>query len=303
MYDDIAGKELGHAGGVIVHHKFFQLDGKGQILQQHARRLRQDHGRCPPPFRDQQIASERGIVNRQPVLGRHIGNQPAAAEHRLTAEPHLCPHNQVAIQQATDANQHDRTVCRQVPQFIGHAHLGCHHPTFPGRGRTRLQLDAPTRSHQSLADATCLGLRISGQSGFSLVSECLQALLTDVFLEGAQIIQDFGRVAHDAQTGADHQKGQNQQEPPCAVHRIQVQLAEDLRPERTELVDVVVDGLLLLQHGPNDRCDADDGQQRNGKPHGGQQFDPVICPAGALTFNRFVSGHGHSNRPPEGGEA
>ena len=43
MNDDIAGEELGHAGGVIVHHKFFQLDGKGQILQEHARRLRQDH--------------------------------------------------------------------------------------------------------------------------------------------------------------------------------------------------------------------------------------------------------------------
>ncbi|MNT62679.1 hypothetical protein D3C72_2004230 [compost metagenome] len=34
--DDLAGKQLGHAGGVVLHDELLELDGKRQVLQQHA---------------------------------------------------------------------------------------------------------------------------------------------------------------------------------------------------------------------------------------------------------------------------
>ena len=40
--DDVAGKKLGHAGRVILDDEFLQLDGKRQLLQQHATGLVQD---------------------------------------------------------------------------------------------------------------------------------------------------------------------------------------------------------------------------------------------------------------------
>ena len=42
MNDDIAGKQLGHASGVVLHNEFFELYRKWQLLQQDAIRLRQD---------------------------------------------------------------------------------------------------------------------------------------------------------------------------------------------------------------------------------------------------------------------
>ena len=66
-----------------------------------------------------------------------------------------------------------------------------------------------------------------------------QAVLADALLVGAQVRDDLGRVARDAQRSADHQERQDQQEPPGAVHRVQADRHEQFRPEGAELVDVV----------------------------------------------------------------
>jgi hypothetical protein len=101
-----------------------------------------------------------------------------------------------------------------------------------------------------------------------------QALLADIFFVDLAYRQNFGRVARDAQRRADHQKGQDQQKPPGAVHRIELHGTKQLCPERPELVHVIDGRLMLLEHGANDRGDADHRQQRNGKAHGRQQLDP-----------------------------
>jgi hypothetical protein len=77
----------------------------------------------------------------------------------------------------------------------------------------------------------------------------LQALLADVFLVGLQVGKDLGRVARNAQRRAGHQKGQDQQEPPGAVHRVEL-TAKQLGPERPELVDVVDGGSCCLSTVP-----------------------------------------------------
>jgi hypothetical protein len=71
------------------------------------------------------------------------------------------------------------------------------------------------------------------------VLERLQRLLAHAFLERAQVGEDLGRLAGDAQRGAGDQERQDQQEPPGAVDGIELERQEQLRPERAELVDVV----------------------------------------------------------------
>jgi len=53
-------------------------------------------------------------------------------------------------------------------------------------------------------------LRVFSDKTIGLVVKSLEALLADVFFVGFKIGQDFGRVTGNAQTGADHQKSQNQ---------------------------------------------------------------------------------------------
>ncbi|MPM42507.1 hypothetical protein SDC9_89172 [bioreactor metagenome] len=99
-----------------------------------------------------------------------------------------------------------------------------------------------------------------------------KAFLADVFLVVADVCQILGRMPRNAQRGADHQKRQDQQKPPGAVDRIQLERQKQLGPERPELVHVVRRRLVLLEHGADHRGDADHRQQRNGKPHRRQQL-------------------------------
>jgi hypothetical protein len=106
-----------------------------------------------------------------------------------------------------------------------------------------------------------------------LVVEVQQRLLAHVLAPAPHVLEHLGRVAHDAQRGRHHQRPHQQQEPPGRVHRVQAGLAEDLEPERAELVDVVRGSLALLHHRADDGRDRDHRQQGDGETHGGNQFN------------------------------
>lgn len=81
-----------------------------------------------------------------------------------------------------------------------------------------------------------------------------QALLSGRVIPGKKLLLG-------AQRGTDHQKCQNQQKPPGAVNRIELERQKQLRPERAKLIDVVDQWLMLFEHRTNDRCNADHRQQ------------------------------------------
>ena len=111
--------------------------------------------------------------------------------------------------------------------------------------------------------------------GLAAVVEGAQGLLAHVLLVGLQVDDDLRQVARDAQAGRDDQERQDQQEPPDAVDGVQADLVEHLGPERTELVDVVVVRLVLLDDRADHRGDADDRQQRDREAHRRHQLDGV----------------------------
>ena len=83
------------------------------------------------------------------------------------------------------------------------------------------------------------------------MSKRLETLLPDIFFVGPYIHPYLGRVARHTQRGTQHQKSQNQHEPPRAVHVVQAQDRKHLGPKRAKLVDVVANGFILLEHGAN----------------------------------------------------
>ena len=89
VQDDFAGKQLGHAGVVVLNDEFFQLDREGQGLQQHAVGLAQDGGVGLGAFGHGQIAPKGGIGHRQAVLVDDFRNTARAIKRRFAAQPHL----------------------------------------------------------------------------------------------------------------------------------------------------------------------------------------------------------------------
>ena len=182
------------------------------------------------------------------MLRRHIGNQSAAGVGGFVIEPHLRAHDHVAIEQATDAHQHDGAVRRDVAKLVGRPFFGGDHPAR----RSVLKLDLPATLHQRLADAAGGQLGRLDQRALGAMAKCLEALFANVFLELVQVKQNFWRVAGDAQGGRGDQKSQNQQKPPGAIDRIQAHQAEHLRPKRSKLIHIVAQRLMLLEHGADD---------------------------------------------------
>ena len=115
---------------------------------------------------------------------RHVGDHAAAGVGRLAVEQHLRAHDQVAVEQAAQADQHDGAVRGDVAELVGRARLGRDHPAVAA-GVALLQL-APSsrRCASALADAPGRRLGRFGQRRLGAVVEGLQALLADVFLVG-----------------------------------------------------------------------------------------------------------------------
>ena len=135
-----------------------------------------------------------------------------------------------------------------VTQLVGRSLLGRHHPARAAL----LQLDLPAALHQRLTNAARGHFRGLGQRSLRAVAERFEALLADIFLELAKVRKNLGRVARNAQRRGNHQKGQDQQKPPGAVNSIQAGQAEHLRPERPELIHIIGERLLLLEHRADD---------------------------------------------------
>ena len=269
----LAGEQLGHAGGIVLNDELLQLHGKRQFLQQHAVGLRQDGRARLRAFGNQQVAAESGITLGQDVLRLDLGNQPAARVGRLAAQPHLRAHDEVAIEQPPQTDQHNGTVCSDVADLVCAPRLGGHHPALALRRLALLQAHLPAAPHQHAADAACCHFgSFALKVRLGLVVKGLQVLHPDVFLVVAQIGQVLGRVACDAQGRADDQEGQDQQEPPSAVDSVELERQKQLGPEGAELVHIVVDRLLLLEHRADDRGNADHRQERDGKTHRRQQL-------------------------------
>jgi hypothetical protein len=92
------------------------------------------------------------------------------------------------------------------------------------------------------ADARCIVL--------TPMMERAQAALAHVILPRAHIDDHLRPVARDTERRRDNEKAQDQQEPPGAVHLLQGQRVEQVRPERAELVDVVRYGSFCLSTVP-----------------------------------------------------
>ena len=290
---DLAGKQLGHAGFVILDDEFLEFHGERQVLEQNPRGLGQDGraGRCA--FGHQQVAPEGGIRAGQSVLRGHIGNQATASERRLAVEPHLRANHQVAIEQPPNAHQHDGAVRSEVTNLVGRARLRGDHPARAVGHRAGLQLDLPARAQQRLTNAVGGRLGRLRKCTLGPMWKSLEALLADVFLVGLVVGKNLGRVAGNAQAGAGHQKRQNQQKPPGAVDRKQLRAGKHVRPEGTELVHVVDEGLMLLDHRADHRRDADHREQRNCEPHRRQQFHRLAHEAGTRSDLQAFGGNGH----------
>ena len=95
------------------------------------------------------------------------------------------------------------------------------------------------------------------------VPKSLQTFLANTFFVNIPIGQNFWGVARDAQRGGDHQKRQNQHEPPSAVNRGQAERHKHIAPKRAKLIHIIIEWLALLEHRANHRGNADHGEQRN----------------------------------------
>lgn len=97
--DDLAGKQLGHARGVVLDDELLELHRKGQLLQQHAIGLRQDGRARRAALGHQQVAAEGGVAFAQPVLLGHLGDQATAGIRCFASQPHLRTHDKVTVEQ------------------------------------------------------------------------------------------------------------------------------------------------------------------------------------------------------------
>ncbi|MCY1231156.1 hypothetical protein D9M72_435940 [compost metagenome] len=270
-HDHIRGKQLGHAGLVEIDLELLQRDREREVLHQRAIGDVQDGGGDSGAFGHVSVAAEARVARRQPVLRRDLADHRVAADRGLATQPHLRADQQIAIQQAANADHHDSGVRQDIAGLVGRAGLG-------RQQRCAVMLDrleaVAAVAQQRRQAAHRLGARARAVE-FAAVMEGAQAALAHMVLPRAHVRNHLGRVAHQAERGGHHQEGQDQQEPPRAVDFLQRQRMEDIGPERPELVDVVRIRLVLLEHGADHAGDGDHGQQRDREAHRGHQFDRV----------------------------
>jgi hypothetical protein len=261
----LAGKELGHAGVVVLDDELLQLQLEGQALPDRAAGQVQPRNVSGLALGHEEVGAKARCAGVQNMLLAHL---TPAFEELLALHRHRRAHQQVAVQQAAQADQHDGAVRRQVAELVGLA---------LARGEQQavvalLILEAPAVRFQALAQQRLGPLRRLRPGAFRVMRVQAQRLLARLELGVLPVAQDLGRLARDAQAGAEHQEREDEQEPRRAVDREQVQAAEQLGPKGAEFVHVVGQRLALLQHGANDGGDADHAEQRDGEAHRGQHF-------------------------------
>ncbi len=272
----ITGEQARHAGGIEVDVEFFQMDVERQRLQQHAVAHAEHRHIRFAAIGNLQIAAKGRVVHRQLVDLGHLRQQHIGLERLFAEHPHLRLDHHVAIEQRTYADQHECGMRQHITNAVDASGLRSDHGgarTALLRRRTLLHLELVAVALHDARQMRHGGRAAIGERGFAALVEVAHALLAHPLFIGLQIGDDLGRIADQAQAGGHHQKGQDQQEPPGGIDVIQLELAEHFRPERPELVDVIVVGLSLGEHRADDAGDGDDHQQRNGKTHRRKQFD------------------------------
>jgi hypothetical protein len=260
----LAGEQLRHAGVVVLDDEALEFQLEGQALP--------DAAAGQVDARDLALAAlgheEVGAEGRRARL-QHMArlDRTAALVELLALQAHGGLHEQVAVQQAAQADQHDGAMRGQVAELV---HLALARRQQRALG-SRVDARLPAGGLQALQRQRRGGGGVHLQLGLGVVGVGTQRLRADRQLGVAPVARDLGRLAGDAQAGAEDQEGQDQQEPGRAVDRVQIQRAEQLGPEGAELVDVIGQRFTLAHHGADDGGDADDAQQRDGKAHRGQQ--------------------------------
>ena len=101
-----------------------------------------------------------------------------------------------------------------------------------------------------------------------------------ILLVAARAGDDSGAVTVQANTGAGHQKGQDQDEPAAGVNIVQTQPLEQAVPEGAELDNIILIGFVLFENGADNRSQRQRHQQGNGQIHGTKEAQPRFKPDG-----------------------
>ncbi|OIQ77396.1 hypothetical protein GALL_409080 [mine drainage metagenome] len=287
----VAGEQPRHAGGIEIDMEFLEVDIERQRLQQHAvAEAEYGHIRFAA-LGNLQIAAERRVVDRELVDLGNLRNQHVRLERLLAEHPHLRLDHHVAVEQRTQADEHERGMRQDVADAVDAAGLGCDHGgvgvALPRCGAF-LHAKLVALAAQHAGEAIDHGGAAFDQADFRAFMEGAHALLAHAFLVGFQVGDDLGGIADQAQAGGHDQKGQDQQEPPRRIDVVELELAEHVGPERAELVDIVVVRLPLGEHGADDAGDGHDHQQGDGEAHRRQQLDESA--PGARPVLKFPAG-------------
>jgi hypothetical protein len=225
------------------------------------------------------------------MFRRDVVDHRVRADRRFVEQPHLQLDRQIAVEQAAEADHDDRDVSGDVAEPGQCAALG-------GDQRRALGLtrdEFVAKSRRQLGEHR-RGLRARAvYRELALVMERAQAAFADFIFPALRVGEHLGRVADHAQRHRHHQEAENQHEPPRAVHRVQAQRAEDVRPERAELIDVVGIRIVLREDGADDAGDRQNHEQRNGETHRTQDFDDAAQDPIARLRLQTRRGDAHSN--------
>ncbi|MGF6752338.1 hypothetical protein OKW36_007998 [Paraburkholderia sp. MM5482-R1] len=289
-HDDVAREQLRHAGRVVIDDELVELDRKRQVLDQRTIGLIQDRGRHVLPFGYPRVAAERRVRLRQPMLGRNLVDHRVRVDRRLIEQPHLQLDRQIAVEQAAEADHDDREVRGDVAELRQRATLRGDQRRAVRLARDELvaELRRQPYEHRRRLRARAVHRELT------LVMERAQAAFSNLVLPALRVGDHLRRISDHAERHRHHQEAENQHEPPRAVHRVEAQRAEDVRPERTELVDVVGIRIVLREDGTDDAGDRQNDEQRNGETHRAQELDGAAHDAIARLRLQTRRGDAHS---------
>ena len=106
------------------------------------------------------------------------------------------------------------------------------------------------------------------------MAHCRQRFFLRVFTERTNFAQKRRNIANQAQSGGNHQKHHDDNEPRRGVHVVQTQKAENLRPKWAEFYQIIDLWLVLLQDRTDNRSHAQQAEQGDGKTHGAEKGKP-----------------------------
>ena len=126
-HHDIAGKQLGCPGVVVLDHETLEVKLERQLLQQQPIAIIEQGEIACAAFGNQYVAAKTWVARCKTALRRNLANQRIALHRLLAAEEHLRAQQYITIEQAADADDDDAAVGKDIAQAVGAARLGGHH--------------------------------------------------------------------------------------------------------------------------------------------------------------------------------